>query len=68
MNKVKKAMRQGWMILEATKVLARGGNDQGRGYVLTLSNPTGNLQRAYFLPGSTETEALLASERVPMAP
>lgn len=68
MNNINEAMSQGWMILEATRVLAGGGNDKGRGYVVTLSNPNGSLQRAYFLPGSTETEDLLAREHVPMAP
>ena len=67
MSHIKKALHNGWLILEATRVLAHGKNDNGRGYILTLSNPSGSLQRAYFLRASTETEALLASEHVPMA-
>ena len=63
----RKALRKGWLILEATRVLAHGKNDNGRGYIVTLSNPTGNLQRAYFLNASTEAETLLAQEHVPMA-
>lgn len=67
MSNVKTALQKGWLILEATRVLARGRNDNGRGYIVTLSNPSGSLQRAYFMSATTETEALLASEHVPMA-
>ncbi len=67
MGHIKKALRRGWLILEATRVLAHGKNDGGRGYIVTVSNPSGSLQRVYFLRASTETEVLLASEHVPMA-
>ena len=67
MSHIHKALSKGWLILEATRVLAHGQNDSGRGYIVTLSNPSGSLQQAYFLNASTETEALLASEHVPMA-
>jgi len=67
MKDVRKALRKGWLILEATRVLAHGKNDNGRGYIVTLSNPNGSLQRAYFLNASIEAEALLDQEQVPMA-
>jgi len=67
MKDIRKALRKGWLILEATRVLAHGKNDNGRGYIVTLSNPNGSLQRAYFLNASIEAEALLDQEQVPMA-
>jgi len=35
MGHIKKALRRGWLILEATRVLAHGKNDGGRGYIVT---------------------------------
>jgi hypothetical protein len=40
-------------------VLARGRNDEGRGYLVTLLEPDSYMLRKLYLPYSLEAEALL---------
>ncbi len=65
MDPVTTDLRQGWTILEAATVLAHGVNDEGRGYLLTLSNASGSLQHKYYVPQTAEIERLLAGGPVP---
>ncbi len=67
MDPVMTDLRQGWTILEAATVLARGTNNEGRGYLLTLANASGSLQHKYYVPQTSEIERLLANESVPVA-
>jgi hypothetical protein len=59
MDKVKEALKKGWMVSEVATVLARGGNDEGRGYLVTLMEPDSYVLHEMYLPYSLEAEALL---------
>ncbi len=61
------ALDEGWIIAEATHLLAHGANDEGRGYLLTLMHPRRLLNRQMMVPASPEIEALLNYQMVPMA-
>jgi hypothetical protein len=64
-NNVIEAMKKGWMILEVAKVLARGGNDEGRGYLVTLAEPSNHTLHKLYLPYSSEVEAFLNRASLP---
>lgn len=59
MENILEALKKGWLVSEVTTVLARGGNDEGRGYLVTLLEPGSNILHELFLPYSLEAEALL---------
>lgn len=61
------ALDEGWQIVEAADMLAHGKNAEGRGYVLTLMHSRRLLTREWNITRSTEIDALLACEAVPMA-
>jgi hypothetical protein len=67
MDHVMTDLHRGWTILEAATVLARGTNNEGRGYLLTLSNASGSLQHQYYVPQTSEVERLLAGESLPVS-
>ena len=67
MNKVMEALSQGWMISEVANVLARGSNDEGRGFLVTLSEPANHLLYQLYLPYSIEAESLLDQAILPSA-
>jgi hypothetical protein len=53
------ALRQGWTVSDVANVLARGQNDEGRGFLVTLMEPKNHMSRQVYLPYSPETERLL---------
>ena len=56
------ALNEGWQIQEAATYLAHGLNAEGRGYLLTLYNPTRSLTRQWNIASSQSTNALLELE------
>jgi hypothetical protein len=64
MGNVIEALRNGWAVLDVATVLARGQNDEGRGFLVTLVEPKDHISRKVYLPYSVETEALLDSASV----
>jgi hypothetical protein len=67
MNTVTTALHQGWTISKAATVLAHGANDEGQGYLLTLSSPSADCLREYFVLRSPDVETLLENEHLLMA-
>ena len=67
MDIVVEALTIGWIISEVATVLARGRNDEGRGYLVTLIEPDNYLLHKLYLPYSVEVEALLNQESVPVS-
>lgn len=59
MNSIIEALEKGWLISDVITVLARGGNDEGRGFVVTLMEPQNYMLHKVYLPYSVEAEALL---------
>jgi hypothetical protein len=59
MNHIVEALNKGWMVSEVVTVLARGRNDEGRGYLVTLLEPGNSMLHKLYLPYSVEAEALL---------
>jgi hypothetical protein len=59
MNNVVEALKKGWIVSEVATVLARGANDEGRGYLVTFMEPDSYLLHTLYLPYSVEAEALL---------
>ncbi len=53
------AIRKGWTVSDVANVLARGKNDEGRGFLVTLMEPKNHMSRQVYLPYSLETEMLL---------
>lgn len=53
------AIRKGWTVSDVANVLARGQNDEGRGFLVTLIEPKDHMSRQVYLPYSPETEMLL---------
>lgn len=66
MSNVFEALNTGWMVSAVTNVLASGQNDEGRGFLVTLSQPKNHILREVYLPYSAETEKLLNSS-MPLA-
>lgn len=66
MINVIEAINKGWIISEVTTVLARGRNDEGRGYLVTLLEPESYLLHKLYLPYSLEVEALLSQVSMPV--
>lgn len=54
------AINKGWKVSDVANVLARGQNDEGRGFLVTLMEPKNHLSRQVYLPYSPETERLLS--------
>ena len=67
MNKVIDALNKGWTISEVATVLARGRNDEGRGYLVTLMEPKNYMLHKLYLPYSVEAETLLDQGSMPLA-
>jgi hypothetical protein len=59
METVVEAIKKGWLVSEVTTVLARGGNDEGRGYLVKLLEPDTYMLHELYLPYSLEAETLL---------
>jgi hypothetical protein len=59
MSNVVEALNKGWKISEVTTILARGRNDEGRGYLVTLLEPGSYILHKLYLSYSVEAEALL---------
>ena len=53
------ALNKGWTVSEVANVLARGRNDEGRGFLVTLMEPKNHMSRQVYLPYSPETELFL---------
>lgn len=68
MNSVVEALKKGWTISEVATVLARGRNDEGRGYLVTLLEPDSYLLHKLYLPYSVEAETLLNQASLPATP
>jgi len=66
-NKVIEALNKGWMVSEVATVLARGRNDEGRGYLVTFMEPDNYMLHMLYLPYSLEAEALLNQASIPLA-
>jgi hypothetical protein len=66
MNKVIEALRKGWVVSEVTTVLARGRNDEGRGYLVTFMEPDNYMLHKLYLPYSLEAETLLNRASKPL--
>ncbi len=66
MNGFIEALQKGWMVSEVATVLARGTNDEGRGYLVTLLEPGRYLLHELYLPYSVEAEALLNQASLPV--
>lgn len=66
MSNVIEALNTGWMVSDVTTVLARGQNDEGRGFLVKLVEPRVHMSREVYLPYTPETEALLERASVPL--
>lgn len=54
------ALEQGWTVSEIARFLARGNNNEERGYLVTLANYSSHTLRRMYVPGSPESDGLLA--------
>ena len=54
-----KALEQGWMVSEVARVLARGHNNEDRGYLVTLANYRLHTLRRLYVPDTPESNDLL---------
>jgi hypothetical protein len=61
------ALDDGWQILEATRLSARGKTGLDQYYLLTLTDPVRMLVRQTTLQKNDQIDDLLERERVPMA-
>lgn len=61
------ALDDGWQILEAARLSARGEQGLGEYYLLTLTHPARMLVRQTTLRKNGQIDELLEHERVPMA-
>jgi len=59
MSNVVDALANGWTVSDVATVLARGQNDEGRGFLVTLIEPKDHMSRQVYLPYSQETDMLL---------
>ena len=66
MGNVVEELNKGWTVSNVVTVLARGRNDEGRGFLVTLLEPKNHVSRQVYLPYSLETEALLDQESISM--
>ncbi len=58
------ALREGWQILESANYLARGRNNEGSGYLITLYHPARNQVRQTSVLASQEMDNLLTKKFV----
>jgi len=61
MNLIVEALRAGWRVSSVANVLAHGQNDEGRGFIITLSEPNQHLVRKVYLPSSEEALKLFSN-------
>ena len=66
MKNIIEALDAGWAISDVATVLARGKNDEGRGFLVTLVEPKIHLSREVYLSYSPEAEALLNQAAMPL--
>ena len=66
MSNVLEALKNGWTVADVATVLARGRNDEGRGFLVTLMQPKNHMFRKVYLPYSAETEAFLNRVSMPL--
>lgn len=59
MSNIVEALNSGWMVLNVATVLARGQNDEGQGFLVTLMEEQNHTSRKVYLPYTPETETLL---------
>jgi len=59
MSNVLEALDKGWTVLDVANVLARGQNDEGRGFLVTLMQTENHISRKVYLPYTPETEIFL---------
>jgi hypothetical protein len=67
MNNVIEALNSGWTVSAVANVLAHGQNDEGRGFLVTLTESKQHMLREVYLPYSAETETLLNRASMPLA-
>jgi hypothetical protein len=67
MGNMIEALKKGWTVSEVVTVLARGQNDEGRGYLVTLLEPEKYMLHKLYLPYSLEAETLLDQASLPAA-
>ena len=61
MKNMIEALDKGWTVSNVVNVLARGQNDEGRGFLVTLAEPKNHLSREMYLPYSSEVETILTN-------
>lgn len=61
MKNMIEALNKGWTVSNVANVLARGQNDEGRGFLVRLAEPKNHLSWEVYLPYSPEAEILLTN-------
>lgn len=61
MNKIVEALNAGWTVSSVANVLAHGQNDEGRGFLVTLTEPNLYMLRKEYLPFSEEALKLFSN-------
>ena len=59
MSKIIEALSSGWKVSSVANVLAHGKNDEGRGFLIKLTEPNQHMLREVYLPYSEEAQKLL---------
>jgi hypothetical protein len=59
MKNMIEVLDKGWTVSNVVNVFARGQNDEGRGYLVTLAELENHLSREMYLPHSPEAETFL---------
>lgn len=59
MSDIIHALNAGAQVSSVAKVLAKGLNNEGRGYLVTLFDSVQMTERDYYLPYSEEADAIL---------
>ncbi len=59
MSKIVEALSAGWTVSSVANVLAHGKNDEGRGFLIRLTEPDQHMSQEVYLPYSEEAQKLL---------